>query len=798
MSLISQDNFSFQGYLLDKGRWQLTFRGEPIPLSRKTFDLLLYLIEHRDRVAHKEELLKDLWPHQVVEESNLTQQVFMLRKALSRHGSEKIIETVAGRGYRFVAALEESVVIFRDRSSVTRLTVDEEVVVEDEPDAGSTPRASSAPKPRWFILGAGVAAAALGAFGIYAWTLHDRPGAGDAVEVVLADFQGFGDAALDRALNDALRIDLGQSPYVSVLSRSLVAQTLRNMNLPDDTAVDGTVSEEVCERNSAQVVLQGNLSQFGKRYLVSLTANSCVPDQKSPSGPQVLKSLAVGKLIVGRPDDLPHAVETLASAMRRDLGESRVSIRRFDKPLLAVRTGSLDALKAFSEGTRLGNQGDFAGALALFQHAVELDPNFGAVYTAIVTVYYNLQDKEKERAAILAAYAHRDVMTERQRLNITEFYDETVTGDISQAIETYKTEAALFPNSSVAFVNLAADYTTIGKPDLAIAPAARGVQLAPTSPSYNTLIAAQIQAGKPREAQQTAELALRHGIDNDDMHHGLLHSFYAQQRLDAVANQLDWGRHHGDAMKVHLDEVLLSLIRGRRREGHSLLESYHAGDPSSAFVGESEGVVAETARFLSEVGLAGEGEALLKEFGASTEYKSALIALSQSGAASRMDATLQPLEADHGTDYVWKYDTLPEVRAALLLSRHQPQAALTALEPARQFDAISFGPAYLRGRAYLDLGRPQPAAEEFKKITSRIYADTLSPLYPLAMLELARADAAANDPDESRAEYERFLASWSEADPDIPLYVAAKAEYAKLLATRPSAPASPHVPAQPG
>jgi tetratricopeptide (TPR) repeat protein len=389
-------------------------------------------------------------------------------------------------------------------------------------------------------------------------------------------------------------------------------------------------------------------------------------------------------------------------------------------------------------------------------------------------------------------------MTERQRLNITEFYNETITGDISQAIDTYKTEAALFPNSSVAFVNMAADYSTIGKPELAIAPAARGVQLAPTSASYNTLVAVQIQAGRPADAQQTAELALRRGIDNDDMHHGLLHSHYAQNQPDGVDSQLAWGRRHADAVKVHLDGVLLALIQGQRRRAHDMLEEYHAGDPSSAFVGESEAVVADAARFLSEVGLAGESNALLKEFAANSEEKSALVALSQSGAASRMDSTLRQLETDHGEEYVWKYDTLPEIRAALLLSRHQPQAALTALEPARQFDAVSFGPGYLRGRAYLDLGRPALAGAEFKKITSRIYADTLSPLYPLAGLQLARCYSADNDPGKSRAEYERFLASWSNSDPDIPVYIAAKAEYAKLLAMpMPSnAPLSPHAPEQ--
>jgi DNA-binding winged helix-turn-helix (wHTH) protein len=62
--------------------WTLRWREEPISLTRKGFDLLVYLIEHRDRVVSRDDLLEDLWPRQVVEVSNLTQQIFLLRKAL--------------------------------------------------------------------------------------------------------------------------------------------------------------------------------------------------------------------------------------------------------------------------------------------------------------------------------------------------------------------------------------------------------------------------------------------------------------------------------------------------------------------------------------------------------------------------------------------------------------------------------------------------------------------------------------------------------------------------------------------
>jgi DNA-binding winged helix-turn-helix (wHTH) protein len=86
MSFIANGLIRFEGYAIDRHRWQLSWHDEPIQLNRKTFDLLLYLVDHADRVVGKEELLGTLWPESFVEESNLTQHIFLPRKALSRHG----------------------------------------------------------------------------------------------------------------------------------------------------------------------------------------------------------------------------------------------------------------------------------------------------------------------------------------------------------------------------------------------------------------------------------------------------------------------------------------------------------------------------------------------------------------------------------------------------------------------------------------------------------------------------------------------------------------------------------------
>jgi len=131
MSFLSNGLIRFEEYEIDRARWQLSWHGEPLPLNRKTFDLLLYLVDRRDRVVSKDELLQGLWPEQFVEESNLTQHVFLLRKALSRHESgRKMIETVPGRGYRFNATVEAAHIpeelTIAVTESITRIRIEEE------------------------------------------------------------------------------------------------------------------------------------------------------------------------------------------------------------------------------------------------------------------------------------------------------------------------------------------------------------------------------------------------------------------------------------------------------------------------------------------------------------------------------------------------------------------------------------------------------------------------------------------------------------------------------------------------
>ena len=125
MGLESQQLFEFGPFVLDKARHLLTRQGNPVAVTPKTYDLLLTLVENRERIMLKDELMKALWPDSFVEESNLTQQISAARRALGESaGEDRYIVTVPGRGYRFAALVKEPAGSApRDRRRVPTLIV---------------------------------------------------------------------------------------------------------------------------------------------------------------------------------------------------------------------------------------------------------------------------------------------------------------------------------------------------------------------------------------------------------------------------------------------------------------------------------------------------------------------------------------------------------------------------------------------------------------------------------------------------------------------------------------------------
>ena len=172
------------------------------------------------------------------------------------------------------------------------------------------------------------------------------------------------------------------------------------------------------------------------------------------------------------------------------------------------------------------------------------------------------------------------------------------------------------------------------------------------------------------------------------------------------------------------------------------------------------------------------------------EYGAAL-ALALAGNSSQAQTIADNLEKNFSEDTSVKFSYLPVLHAVLALNRQQPLKAIELLESAEPYELGTprsnlqgfFGalyPVYVRGEAYLAAGQGTEAIMQFQKILDHrgiVISDIIG---ALAHSQLGRAYAMTGDKAMARSAYQDFLTLWKDADPDIPIYKQAQAEYAKL------------------
>jgi DNA-binding winged helix-turn-helix (wHTH) protein/TolB-like protein len=169
----SKPSYAFGRFLLDPTKRVLVREGQVVPLTPKVFDTLLLLVENSERVMEKEEMIEYLWPNSFVEERNLAQNIFTLRKALGEESADKYIETVPRRGYRFVAAVrrlpDEGDDLILARRVRSHVIIEEEIPDRLPSPTGGKALPSARHARRLRIVLICCAIAALAVAGLYVW-----------------------------------------------------------------------------------------------------------------------------------------------------------------------------------------------------------------------------------------------------------------------------------------------------------------------------------------------------------------------------------------------------------------------------------------------------------------------------------------------------------------------------------------------------------------------------------------------------------------------------------------------------
>jgi eukaryotic-like serine/threonine-protein kinase len=442
--------YEFGPFHMDPDK-QILLRGnDPVPVTPKAFETLLVLVRRSRDVVSKEELLKEVWPNSFVEESNLSQNIFLLRKALGDTGENRqYIVTLPGRGYRFAATVRT--VTEQGEALVAQARTRTEIVIEEN-EAETAPTLKALPIPqkpqasRRLLLSVAAVTVllALGTFLVIRSRLPSNLGEKDPI--LVADFVNTtGDPVFDDTLRQGMEVQLEQSPSLSLVSEDRIQQALGLMGKPPDARLTGQTAREVCERTGSSAVLEGSINPLGSEYVLDLRSVNCHTGENIDNE----------QVQVARKEDALDAVTRMARGFRARAGESAAALLKHDTSLAEATTSSLEALKAYSLGWKIqALQGD-EPAVKFFQRALEIDPSFAMAYASLGLMYGSSGSSELATENITRAYELRNRASDKERFFITAYYFGRATGNQEKAQQVCDEWARTYPREFLAHSFLA-------------------------------------------------------------------------------------------------------------------------------------------------------------------------------------------------------------------------------------------------------------------------------------------------------------------------------------------------------
>ena len=759
----------FNEFVLDLAAGKLHRNGSEVRLQAQPYQILVYLAQRVGEVVTRDELRRQLWSSDtfVDFDNGLNAAINKVREALGDSTENpQFIETLPRRGYRFIAAVEQA-------ENGGPATVPERTAV-------STDRKLTV---AW-IIGVLLIAAALGA--VY---LARRPPVRQLTDkdtIVLADFDnGTKDTVFDDTLKRALAVQLQQSPFLSLVSDEQMRQTLHFMGRTGNPRVVGELAREVCQREGATAVLQGTIRSLGSHYFLDVSAISC----------RTGASVAEEQTEVAGKEQILAALGIIAARLRGKLGESLSLIQAYDTPVLQATTPSLDALKAYSLGANELNRLNAAGALAFFKRAIELDPKFALAYVGQADAYGAAGEDELSRASLETAYSLRDGVSEQERLYITALYHDIVSGDFEQILAANWLWVKMYPRDTVPLNSLAFHYNVIGSFDKALDEATLVLRNAPDS-GFGRLQLATAEFGLQnwRGARAALEPILARGQGDYATYCFLFVAAFAEGDQAAMQSYVEAARKNlqeGEFARLQFIQAEIAASAGNFKLARELDATAEQMALEVGLRQNAGAMAGQQALWESQAGdlLAAREHAklaLAQSTGIDVSVNAA-VALAAAGDARDAQAIADSLARNHPHDTLVNAVSVPLIRSAIELAQNQPRRAIAAVNISRPYE-LGFGflyypafmPTYIRGQAYLKLHDGPKAASEFKTMLNHRGLDPASPLYALAQLGLARAEAMTDDKAGALSAYEQFLARWKDANPDLPVYRLAHSEYAAL------------------
>ena len=379
MSILTTNLYEFDEFRLDPQNRVLKRGGTTLSITPKAFDVLLLLIQNAGRIVTKDELIKAVWPNSFVEESNLTQTIFMVRKALDETAGRRYILTVQGQGYRFLVPVTETA----NCGAVMEAPEIDEVVLP--PSVGSVPEIQSHPRPARhsrsaFIASGIVALVVVVTFAVWIWRSRRGPiEQPHRTMLAVLPFENFtGDAGQEYfsdGLTEEMISQLGDlnPSHLGVIARTSVMHYKHSQESIAQIAKDLGV----------QYVIEGSVRRDSER--VRITAQLIqIKDQSHVWAREYDR-------------DLGHLLELQSEVAREVANEIEFSLSG-RRPIEAERNSaalvlgakSYEAYDLYLKGRYFWNKRTAEGfrqAADYFQQAIDKDPNYGRAYAGLADTF---------------------------------------------------------------------------------------------------------------------------------------------------------------------------------------------------------------------------------------------------------------------------------------------------------------------------------------------------------------------------------------------------------------------------
>ena len=612
--------------------------------------------------------------------------------------------------------------------------------------------------------------------------------------IVIADFENLtGDPVFDRSLQTALTVGIQQSQYVNVFPPTRIQEALARMRKESGAKLDEALASELAVREGIKAVLVCSIAKIGDVY--SLTARLVEPGSRATV-------LTESTQVSGKDQVLP-ALDSLAKTVRHKLGESLLNVSQQSTPLPRATTASLEALKIYADGKKLEATNGQAG-IDLIKQAVTIDPDFAMAHADLGLDYSFSGERTNAEEHFTKALSLLDRLTLREKLWIRAVVEDS-RGHRDQAVNDYEAYLAQYPDdgnawfrlgwtymatlhqyekgaeafqralkidstSSAAYINLATCYEGLGQTEKALEYYEKTFQFSP-SEITGTFVNHEygftlVKMGNLSKAAETFQKM----ISEEDAskkargHRSLaLLDTYQGKYSEAIAN----------FKEAILFNKTAGAFQGEYRNHLFLAGAYRTKGRNADFASEltvANGILSRErfgptwsvylAKTYARMGKTSEAAKLLNDMTSQAQNPTAPSIVNQSSQGDQADICIVKGEialATHkGSDAVEQFELADKVETSY-----------------KSLESLAFG--------YRNLGKLQESALEYQKlITMFSIGEEGQESWTLAHYELGKIYRDLGDTTKAKEYFEKFLNIWKGADPDIPVLITAKAEYAKL------------------